>query len=135
MKTIVKFGSASALAIILATQFSTIATAAEQPVAVVVTTTSPEGWETENTYWRQQYPSRPYYTSTRDYTLYEPAYRYGAELYTQYPGKRYEEIDMVKAQSGWIKMRGTSTLTWEDAQAATRDSYVRMYGNASRKGN
>lgn len=93
--------------------------------------TNNTNWNTENTYWRNNYASRPYYSSSRNYSVYEPAYRYGVELYNQNPGRRFDEIDQAQMRSGWDRTRGTSNLNWTDAQMATRDAYDRLYNNRS----
>jgi hypothetical protein len=129
MKPHIKLSIAAAFALLTA-GFTPNFAYAQNNVVIV----DPAGWSVEDTYWRTTYPTRPYYSSTRDYVVYEPAYRYGADLYTQYPGKRYEEMDMVQVKTGWMKVRGKSTLTWEEAEAASKDSFNRMYGNASKKG-
>jgi hypothetical protein len=92
-------------------------------------------WSTESAYWRNHYSSRPYYNKTTKYTTYEPAYRFGIYNFTQNEGKRYEDLDMSQLKSDWDRMRGTSTLTWEQAQPAVRDAYTRMYeGKNSKSG-
>ncbi len=86
-------------------------------------------WDAENTYWRNSYPSRPYYSKSKNYTTYEPAYQYGVELYKMNPNKRYEDLDQSQLQAEWMKKRGNSILTWDQAQEASRDSYNRLYNN------
>jgi hypothetical protein len=88
-------------------------------------------WNSQNTYWRNTYSSRPYYSSSRDYSLYEPAYRYGVDLYNRNMCKPYESLSANQLNSGWGQARGTSSLNWNDAQVATRDAYNRMYQNCS----
>lgn len=84
-------------------------------------------WNTENTYWRSNYPSRPYYNKSRNYSVYEPAYRYGVDLYNKNTDKSYEDLNQAQLRTDWEQMRGKSTLTWEQAQDAVRDSYNRAY--------
>lgn len=86
-------------------------------------------WNTQSTYWRNQYRSRPYYSATRDYSAYEPAYHFGADLSASHPGTRFEDLDQTQLQNDWLRTRGTSTLTWQEAQAAARDAY--LHGSAS----
>lgn len=86
-------------------------------------------WKTESTYWRNQYTNRPYYNSSRDYTTYEPAYRYGVDLYNRNPNLRYEDLNSTQLESGWNQTRGNSSLNWSDAQMAVRDAYNRMHTN------
>lgn len=84
-------------------------------------------WNTENAYWKNNYPSRPYYNSSRDYTYYEPAYRYGVDMYNRNQGKSYDELSQSDLSNGWMNARGKSSADWSDVQMATRDAYNRMY--------
>jgi len=86
-------------------------------------------WSSERNYWQSEYPRRPYYNSTTNYQLYEPAYQYGYNAYNQNPGKRFDELDQLQLRSNWDANRGNSTLTWDQAQQASRDAYERLYNN------
>src|SRR5581483_851814 len=80
----------------------------------------------EDAYWRENYASRPYYSSDYSYdTDYAPAYRYGYESTTQYPGKRYEDVES-NMSSGWERFKGKSRLEWDKAKFATRDAWQRV---------
>lgn len=93
-----------------------------------ITQTTAPTWETESRYWSSNYPLRPYYKKTTTYMTYEPAYRYGFDAYTQYKGEQYDAVSDAQLKAGWEKARGTSTtMTWEDARPAVRDSYNRLY--------
>ena len=92
-----------------------------------VNTTTSSNWDSQNSYWRNNYISRPYYNSTRDYSLYEPAYRYGYDMYSRNSGKTYNDLSQEELRRGWEQARGNSNLNWNDAQMATRDSYNRLY--------
>lgn len=87
------------------------------------------GWSAQNKYWRSNYPSRSYYSSSRNYSMYEPAYRYGVDLYNRNPNMSYDQLDQALVSNGWNEARGTSNLDWNDAQMATKDAYTRMYNN------
>lgn len=86
-------------------------------------------WNEENSYWRDNYASRPYYQKSRDYSTMEPAYRYGMDMYNQYPDRRYDQLDRSELERGWNQTRGDSNLEWNDAEHATRDAYNRLYEN------
>lgn len=88
-------------------------------------------WESENAYWRSNFPSRPY-SSGGQYSNYEPAYRYGVELYKLNRDKSYDQLDQPQVRAGWEQNRAGSTLNWSDAQQATRDAYNRLYENRQR---
>lgn len=92
-------------------------------------------WDSQSTYWRNNYPKRPYYSSSRDFSVYEPAYRYGVDLYSRHPGTPYESLDQAQLRSGWEQAHGNSDLSWNEAQKATRDAYERMYKNRNNMGN
>lgn len=79
----------------------------------------------EDTFWAQSYATAPYVTKGSAYDTYQPAYRYGWESYRKYPGKRFDQMEMELGRD-WDKNRGTSSLTWEHAKAATRDAWNRV---------
>lgn len=89
-------------------------------------TNADNSWNTQRAYWNANFASRPYYNSSRTYANYEPAYRYGVDLYNQNPGKTYEDLNQVQISKDWLAARGGSSLNWTDADQATRDAYNRM---------
>jgi hypothetical protein len=87
-------------------------------------------WTTEETYWRSNYSNRPYAKSNPDFEYWRPAYRYGYESATRYPGRRWEEVES-NLRTGWdtYEHRGAIRSTWEDIKAAVRDGWDRIVGN------
>jgi uncharacterized protein YcfJ len=85
----------------------------------------------EDKYWRENYRNRPYYRSGREYTEYEPAYRYGWESATrpEYRERRFEEVE-TDLERGWDRAKGTTRQTWYDVKDATRDAWDRVRGRA-----
>ena len=79
----------------------------------------------EDAYWRDNYASRPYIASGATYDDYGPAYRYGVDAYSRYPGRAFDDVESDLA-SDWNRAKGTSKLEWERAKAATRDSWQRV---------
>jgi hypothetical protein len=79
----------------------------------------------EDQYWGSNYRTRPYVTAGTEYNTYKPAYRYGWESYERYAGKTFDEVE-PQLERGWDERRGDSTLTWENAKAATRDAWHRV---------
>jgi hypothetical protein len=77
-------------------------------------------------YWRSNFSTRPY-AAGRDYTDYEPAYRYGQEAYNRYPGRRYDDVEN-DLQSGWDRAKGKSKLGWQEAKDAVKDAWHRIAG-------
>ncbi|HVY94535.1 MAG TPA: hypothetical protein VHA14_17355 [Bryobacteraceae bacterium] len=79
---------------------------------------------TEDTYWRENYSTRPYVQQGAGYDEYSPAYRYGYTSYQQYRGRSFDEMD-DDLRSGWDRVRGESKLEWDRARNATRDAWER----------
>lgn len=79
----------------------------------------------EEAYWRETYSSRPYVTDGATFDDYGPAYRYGVDNYSRYPGRSFDEVEPELARE-WQRAKGKSSLTWENAKHATRDSWQRV---------
>ena len=79
----------------------------------------------EEAYWRETYSSRPYVTQGATYDDYGPAYMYGVENYPRYAGRSFDEVEPELARD-WQRAKGKSSLTWENAKHATRDSWQRV---------
>jgi hypothetical protein len=79
----------------------------------------------EDTYWRDNYASRPYVQGGTSYDDYAPAYRYGVDSYTRYPGRNFDELEPELGRD-WSTARGKSSLEWEHAKHATRDAWHRV---------
>ena len=79
----------------------------------------------EDAYWRDNYSTRPYVTSGSTYDEYAPAYRYGADAYSRYPDRSFDEIEPELSRD-WATARGNSSMEWERAKHATRDAWHRV---------
>ena len=79
----------------------------------------------EETYWRENYASRPYTRADQSFLEYKPAYRYGADAYTRYPGRAFDDAE-TEMRDDWDKVKGTSSLTWDEARHAVRDAWQRV---------
>ena len=79
----------------------------------------------EDAYWRENFGSRSYVNADTTYEDYRPAYRFGAQSFSSYPGRPFEEVDTELAQN-WDKARGNSKLSWAHAKHAVRDSWQRL---------
>jgi hypothetical protein len=93
--------------------------------------------DNEDNYWRQNYSSRPYFQSGRDYDEYRPAYQYGYNSANQYRGRRFEDTEH-DLERGWESAKGNSRLMWHEVKDAVRDGWNRleraMPGDADRDG-
>ena len=78
----------------------------------------------EETYWRDNFSSRPYVKKGDSYKDYGPAYRYGWERYSRADGVTFDEVESDLAED-WERTKGASSLQWERAKHATRDAWQR----------
>jgi len=78
----------------------------------------------EDAYWRENYADRPY-TQGASYDEFGPAYRYGVSSYSEYPDRRFEDIE-PDLRREWPNARGTSRLEWDRARLAAKDSWQRV---------
>jgi hypothetical protein len=85
----------------------------------------------EDAYWRDNYASRPYASQGVNYDEYAPAYRYGADAYTKYPDRSFDEVEPELSRD-WGTARGGSSLEWERAKHASRDAWHRVSNAAER---
>ena len=79
----------------------------------------------EETYWRQSFATRPYVPEGTPFIEYKPAYRFGADSYSKYPGRTFEHAEPELMQQ-WDSFKGTSSLTWDNARHAVRDAWQRV---------
>ena len=79
----------------------------------------------EEAYWRENYTSKPYIRSGSTFDDYGPAYMYGVENYGRFQGASFDEVESDLARD-WQRAKGKSSLAWEDARHATRDSWQRL---------
>lgn len=61
----------------------------------------------------------------------DPAVRFGTTLYNQYTGRPYIDLDQEQLRAQWEQARGSSTLSWDQAQPTARDTYLHLYNNQS----
>lgn len=78
----------------------------------------------EDAYWRGNYLNEPYYRADRAYTDYGPAYELGWTGYGTYGGTFESAQDRLAGD--WEARRRSSSLTWADAQPATRAAWNRV---------
>ena len=85
----------------------------------------------EDSYWRDNYASRPYAAGGGTYDDYQPAYRYGMDSYTKYPDRSFDDVEPELGRD-WGTARGQSSLEWERAKHASRDAWDRVSNAAER---
>lgn len=79
----------------------------------------------EEAYWRDNFSSRPYVKGGSKFDDYGPAYRHGAEAYGRSKGRSFDDVE-PELQRDWARVRGNSSLSWENAKDASRDAWQRM---------
>jgi hypothetical protein len=79
----------------------------------------------EDAYWRETYKTRPYYQDAIDYEDYRPAYEFGWMAAPMYTGKTWEESEDDLRHNWEAGEYGTTTLNWDHAKNAVRDSFER----------
>lgn len=86
----------------------------------------------EEGYWRENYKTRPYFQSGRDFEHYSPAYRYGWESASRadYHGRRFGDVENDLSRN-WTRARGASKAEWNDVRNATRDAFERVQNRTS----
>ncbi len=75
-------------------------------------------------HWRSIYAKQPYYSSSRNFYAYEPAYRAGVEAYDPSQPMSWEERETMAKD---LYESRQHTLNWNDARVAARDAYNRLY--------
>ena len=87
--------------------------------------------------FQNEYRNTPYYSAGREWTDYEPAYKYGYDTYGQYRGQKFEDVE-GDLERKWDATRAESRLAWGEARGAVRDGWHHieraMPGDADRDG-
>jgi hypothetical protein len=91
---------------------------------------TPLPWEDEDTYWRDNYRTRPY-AGERNYDYYRPAYRYGYDASTRYAGREWNDVES-ELSSGWNSYEDRGESTWDQVKDAVRDAWDKMTGRRAR---
>ena len=79
----------------------------------------------EEGYWREHYSSRPYVKGGASFDDYVPAYGFGVDSYRRFNGRSFEQVE-PDLRRDWGRSKGASTLSWDSAKAAVRDSWQRV---------
>ncbi len=85
----------------------------------------------EDAYWRDNYSRRPYVDGGATYDDYGPAYGYGVNAYSRYPGRSFDQAEADLSRN-WDSARGKSKLGWDQAKNATRDAWHRVSDSVER---
>ena len=86
-------------------------------------------WTEDDAYWRENYRNRPYASSeNRDYTYYQPGYRYGFESASRFQNRSWNDVES-ELSTGWNKYEHRGSSTWESVKDAVRDAWDRVTGH------
>lgn len=80
--------------------------------------------EVEDTYWRENYKTRPYVRAGSSYDDYQSAYRYGWESRANAKGDW--DVASNDLERGWDGAKANSRLGWNEAKDAVRDGWHRV---------
>lgn len=81
----------------------------------------------EDAYWRDNYSDRPYVEQGSSYDDYGPAYGFGVDAVSRYPGRTFDEAEPEMSRQ-WTGSGGKSRLPWDNARNAARDAWNRVHG-------
>jgi hypothetical protein len=82
----------------------------------------------EDEYWRQAFWREGYFKETLDYEDYAPAYCVGYIGYAQYGGD-FRDAE-ASLWANWVRIKGDSRLSLDDARDAMRAAWDRASGQA-----
>jgi hypothetical protein len=87
-----------------------------------------EAWTRDESFWRENYASRPYARADQSFDYYSPAYRYGYDAASRYPNREWTDIE-PELEKGWDEFRGETKSTWEEIKQAAKDAWDRVTGS------
>lgn len=82
-------------------------------------------WGAEETYWRDNWTSRPYVSADRSFDYYRPGYRYGFESANRLRGRQWADVEN-ELEGGWTRYEHRGQSTWENVKDAVRDAWNRV---------
>ncbi len=85
----------------------------------------------EEAYWRLNFASRPYVTRGATFNEYRPAFGYGVHAHRLYEGRTFEQAE-PELMRDWDHVKGTSSLTWDEARLPAHDAWQRVRDGITR---
>ena len=85
-----------------------------------------KSWNDEDTWWRDNFSSRPYATG-RNYEDFRPGYQYGFESGRHHMGRTWTDVE-PDLEQGFNKFECRGSSTWENVKHAVRDAWHRVTG-------
>lgn len=87
--------------------------------------------DVEDAYWQENYTTRSYVSPGSTYDDYRPAYRYGVNSYSENAGRSFDDVE-GELGTRWNAARDKSSLSWDHAKHAARDSWSRVSDTVER---
>jgi hypothetical protein len=83
-------------------------------------------WSDEDTYWRTNFRTRPYASSTEyDYDYFQPGFRYGYDSAYRYSDREWKDVEADLSRQ-WNSYEHRAKSTWEQVKGAVRDAWDRV---------
>ncbi|HEX6132359.1 MAG TPA: hypothetical protein VFZ24_00165 [Longimicrobiales bacterium] len=84
-------------------------------------------WSTEESFWRENYRTRPYADANRNFDYYRPGYKYGFESRSRLGDRPWNEAE-PELRSGWDRYEGRGESKWEEIKDTVKDAWERVTG-------
>ena len=85
----------------------------------------------EESYWRENFRTRPYADETRGFDFYRPVYQYGYESAERIGRRPWEEAE-PDLRRDWDRYEGRGESTWEEIKDSVKDAWHRITGEEGR---
>ncbi|MDQ3617391.1 MAG: hypothetical protein M3374_01470 [Pseudomonadota bacterium] len=80
-------------------------------------------YEATDKYHESNFGKADYRDPDAGYDEYKPAYRYGTQARSQYPGREWDGQLESDLERNWDKSKGESKLNWQQAKGAVKDAW------------
>ncbi|UDF04542.1 hypothetical protein [Asticcacaulis sp. AND118] len=81
-------------------------------------------WNDHDAFWNRDFSNRPY-GANETYGRFQPAYRFGYDLYGENAGAAFNDLNDDDLRSRWESYPDRGDLPWDRARDAARDAYAR----------
>jgi len=92
---------------------------------------SSNNWSTDESYWRENFRSRPYADQSRTFEDYRPGYKYSYDSANRIGRRDWDEAE-PDLRRGWDQYEGRGESTWEQVKDSVKDAWDRITGSESR---
>lgn len=85
-------------------------------------------WNSDESFWRENYRSRPYTDQGRDFEHYRSGYKYSYDSAGRIGRRRWDEAE-PDLRRGWDDYEGRGESTWDQVKDSVRDAWDRITGD------